>query len=122
MGISRRCISGGHGGRLAACRAVICGALWPDRQIRTARRRFGIRQQGGSWTSHAAADGDMKLLATSSEEGKARWAALTKSGISPSPTNEAELLTLRGAMLDFIADFANWDNSTVPDYLETSRR
>src|SRR5260221_7547315 len=24
-------------------------------------------------------------------------------------------------MLDFIADFANWDNSTVPAYLETSR-
>ena len=25
------------------------------------------------------------------------------------------------ALLDFIADFANWDNSTVPAYLETSR-
>src|SRR5712691_11766138 len=28
---------------------------------------------------------------------------------------------LRGALLDFIADFANWDNSTVPAYLDTSR-
>ena len=28
---------------------------------------------------------------------------------------------LRFALLDFIADFANWDNSTVPEYLETSR-
>lgn len=28
---------------------------------------------------------------------------------------------LRKALLDFIADFANWDNSTVPEYLETSR-
>ena len=28
---------------------------------------------------------------------------------------------LRFALLDFIADFANWDNSTVPAYLETSR-
>jgi adenine-specific DNA methylase len=28
---------------------------------------------------------------------------------------------LRGALLDFIADFANWDNSTVSEYLETSR-
>ena len=28
---------------------------------------------------------------------------------------------LRGALLDFIADFANWDNSTVREYLETSR-
>jgi putative DNA methylase len=29
--------------------------------------------------------------------------------------------TLRQALLDFIADFANWDNSTVPAYLDTSR-
>ena len=28
---------------------------------------------------------------------------------------------LRFALLDFIADFANWDNSTVSEYLETSR-
>jgi adenine-specific DNA methylase len=28
---------------------------------------------------------------------------------------------LRGALLDFIADFANWDNSTVAEYLGTSR-
>ena len=28
---------------------------------------------------------------------------------------------LRGALLDFIADFANWDNSTVQEYLDTSR-
>src|ERR1043165_8751969 len=28
---------------------------------------------------------------------------------------------LRLALLDFIADFANWDNSTVPAYLEASR-
>src|SRR5207247_3359521 len=28
---------------------------------------------------------------------------------------------LRGALLDFIADFANWDNSTVREYLDTSR-
>ena len=28
---------------------------------------------------------------------------------------------LRQALLDFIADFANWDNSTVPAFLDTSR-
>jgi adenine-specific DNA methylase len=30
-------------------------------------------------------------------------------------------LALRRALLDFIADFANWDNSTVREYLDTSR-
>ena len=29
-------------------------------------------------------------------------------------------LELRGALPDFIADFANWDNSTVKAYLDTS--
>jgi len=76
------------------------------------------------------ADGDLKLLATSSEEGKARWAALVKRGFTAEDaesaerdhlTSSASLRVLRGALLDFIADFANWDNSTVPDYLETSR-
>jgi putative DNA methylase len=28
---------------------------------------------------------------------------------------------LRSALLDFIADFANWDNSTIREYLDTSR-
>ena len=28
---------------------------------------------------------------------------------------------LRSALLDFIADFANWDNSTVREYLDTAR-
>src|SRR5208283_3710376 len=32
-----------------------------------------------------------------------------------------DALQLRAALLDFIADFANWDNSTVPEYVETSR-
>ncbi len=30
-------------------------------------------------------------------------------------------LELRNALLDFIADFANWDNSTDKDFLDTSR-
>jgi adenine-specific DNA methylase len=32
-----------------------------------------------------------------------------------------DMLELRSALFDFIADFANWDNSTIPEYLETSR-
>ncbi len=33
----------------------------------------------------------------------------------------SEPLALRKALLDFIADFANWDNSTKKEYLETAR-
>jgi len=31
-------------------------------------------------------------------------------------------VNLRGALLDFIADFSNWDNSTSQEFLETTRR
>jgi len=37
----------------------------------------------------------------------------------PSKLNDPVIL--RRALLDFIADFANWDNSTVREYLDTSR-
>ena len=106
---------------LAACRAVICAALWPDPADVNCPQAFRDAAAQRIMDFARRADGDLKLLATSSEEGKARWAALVKSGISPSPTDEAELLTLRAALLDFIADFANWDNSTSPPYLETCR-
>ncbi len=48
------------------------------------------------------------------------WQKLSNSG-GLDPTKEAHLNVLRFALLDFIADFANWDNSTVAEYLETSR-
>ena len=32
-----------------------------------------------------------------------------------------DAIQLRAALLDFIADFANWDNSTAPEFLDTSR-
>ena len=106
---------------LAACRAVICAALWPDPADPNCPQAFRDAAARQIMDFARRADGDMKLLATSSEEGKARWAALVKSPISDSPTDETELLTLRAALLDFIADFANWDNSTSQPYLETSR-
>lgn len=41
--------------------------------------------------------------------------------VQKEPTRLDDPLTLRRALLDFIADFANWDNSTVREYLDTSR-
>ncbi|NLX98930.1 MAG: DUF1156 domain-containing protein [Rhodopirellula sp.] len=106
---------------LAACRAVICAALWPDPADPNCPQAFRDAAARQIMDFARRADGDMKLLATSSEEGKAHWAALVKSPISDSPTDETDLLTLRAALLDFIADFANWDNSTSLPYLATSR-
>jgi putative DNA methylase len=37
------------------------------------------------------------------------------------PTAPNHLNILRNLLLDFIADFANWDASTIPEFLETAR-
>ena len=95
---------------LAACRAVICAALWPDPADplcpdafrETARRLM---------TTWAADQGKL--------QGAESFPRFLK--IQQKPTLLDDNPTLRQALLDFIADFANWDNSTVPAYLDTSR-
>jgi putative DNA methylase len=117
---------------LAACRAVICAALWPDPADENCPQAFRDAAARHIMAFARRADGDLKLLATSSEESKARWAALSKQNDrkmtgqedTPAPhlpVPDLPVLTLRAALLDFIADFANWDNSTNPPYLATSR-
>src|SRR5271157_4656370 len=95
---------------LAACRAVICAALWPD--------------PADSLCPDAFRETARRLMTTwAADQGK-------HQGIESFPRflkiqQKLTLLddnhTLRQALLDFIADFANWDNSTVPAYLDTSR-
>jgi putative DNA methylase len=61
------------------------------------------------WTAH----GRQTLLSPESRE---RFEQARQK-----PALFKEAIQLRGALLDFIADFANWDNSTVKEYLDTSR-
>jgi putative DNA methylase len=80
---------------LAACRAVICAALWVDPADPLCPEKF-----------------------------RRDAAALMKRFFDPMGTDGKDFndpMVLRGALLDFIADFANWDNSTKKEYLETSR-
>jgi adenine-specific DNA methylase len=59
------------------------------------------------------------LIATCDEESQKRWVAVTKEKLDPrSPAHQN---FLRFALLDFIADFANWDNSNRREYLESAR-
>ncbi|HEX7518627.1 MAG TPA: DUF1156 domain-containing protein [Chthoniobacterales bacterium] len=96
---------------LAACRAVICGALWPDPADPLCPAAFidKAREEMSSWTSHER----QKLLGGESctrfEKARQNSALFD------------DLVQLRAALLDFIADFANPDNSNVPEYLDTSR-
>jgi adenine-specific DNA methylase len=112
---------------LAACRAVICAALWPDPAdslcppaFRTAAiealTAFAKRVNPERITEEKR-----QLQETMSEESRGRWEALAAGTLTLNPDEETDMPVLRMALLDFIADFANWDNSTVPAYLETSR-
>ena len=113
---------------LAACRAVICASLWPDPVDLTAwaergeaipvgdgsvivrPRRFldTARERMTAWAN--------QHLGKVSKESYSRFVAIQNGA-----KTLADPLDLQRALLDFIADFANWDNSTDKDYLETAR-
>lgn len=80
---------------LAACRAVICAALWLDPADPLCPEPF-----------RAEAKKQMTQFWNPTET---------------TPRNIDDPLALRIALLDFIADFANWDNSTDMRYLNTAR-
>jgi putative DNA methylase len=90
---------------------VICAALWPDPADPQCPQAFiqKAREEMTAWAPHER----QKLL---SAESRNRF---EKARQKPSVFDDAR--ELRGALLDFIADFANWDNSTVRAYLDTSR-
>jgi len=95
---------------LAACRAVICASLWLDPADKLCPDTFRnvAKKQMINWAKN-----HIDLV---SEESWSRFVAISKD-----EHKLDDLTELRSALLDFIADFANWDNSTVPEYLETSR-
>jgi hypothetical protein len=106
---------------LAACRAVLCAALWLDPADELCPQVFRNLAADLITAFAMRATTSEKLSASCSPESLGRWLALAKPEGRLDPTNAAHLNILRDALLDFIADFANWDNSTVPEYLETAR-
>ena len=96
---------------LAACRAVICAALWPDPADKDCPAAFRntARREMQKWISHER----QELL---SEESRPRFEKARKHTDLFKDGEE-----LRSALLDFIADFANPDNSNVVEYIDTSR-
>jgi adenine-specific DNA methylase len=96
---------------LAACRAVLCAALWPDPADELCPNNFynTARSLMIQWATY-----HLDLI---SDESAKRFVPISKD---PSKLNDG--LELRKALLNFIADFANWNNSTQEDYLETARK
>lgn len=96
---------------LAACRAVLCASLWPDPADAHCPEAFTTkaRREMLVWTTN-------ERLKKVSTESWARFNAARKDACQFDDPVE-----LRLALLDFIADFANWDKSTDADYLATAR-
>jgi Protein of unknown function (DUF1156) len=104
---------------LAACRSVICAALWLDPvdpqcpQVWRDRASDLIMQ----FADRVKRYPDRHAHTTA----RATWWTLTKPECRLDSTNPVHWNVLRFRLLDLIADFANWDNSTNADYLEISR-
>jgi adenine-specific DNA methylase len=105
---------------LAACRAVICAALWPDPADPLCPQRF--RDDASHLINEFAkrATTDRGFAKHCSPENWVKWQTLARNG-GLDPKNKDHWNVLRITLLDFIADFANWDNSTVAEYVATSR-
>jgi len=100
---------------LASCRAVILAALWPDPAP-------GPDDPACPPAFLDAARTWMTAWATKHAEKGSKESFPRLKAIQDNPSMLADRpLELRNALLDFIADFANWDNSTDKDYLKTSR-
>jgi putative DNA methylase len=105
---------------LAACRAVICASLWPDPVDPLCPQSFRDKASKIISDFARAAVASKELGGSCDPETWIKWQALAKTGGLDSK-NEGHWNILRFALLDFIADFANWDNSTVKEYLDASR-
>jgi adenine-specific DNA methylase len=117
---------------LAACRAVICAALWPDPADEHCPAAFRKAAEKILLDFARKITSDTQLANDHcSPENFKLWQRLAggagfQPAAQPQKTSEtgwkpAPPLALRSALLDFIADFANWDNSTVREYLDTAR-
>jgi putative DNA methylase len=95
---------------LASCRAAICAALWPDPADEHCPPAFREAAKA------AMLDWARNRLDLASAESYPRFLAIQKDA-----GRLDDAIELRHALLDFIADFANWDNSKVKEYLDASR-
>jgi adenine-specific DNA methylase len=107
---------------LGACRAVICAALWLDPVDENCPQVFRDKAIEYILAFAKKMENNKDLANSCATEHWNKWLVLAKPKNELNKNNPQHLNVLRNSLLDFIADFANWDNSTQPDYLETSRK
>ncbi|MEK6780103.1 MAG: DUF1156 domain-containing protein [Bacteroidota bacterium] len=96
---------------LAACRAVLCASLWPDPADAVCPKEFieVVKKEMLKWS-------DIYHLELLSKESYEHFIKLNHD--TKLQNNKT---FLRQLLLDFIADFSNWDNGVQTEFLNTSR-
>jgi putative DNA methylase len=105
---------------LAACRAVICASLWPDPADPLCPPAFRTAAAKQMLAFAQAVYKNSNLSAICDGEAWKRYGAVVKDG-KLDADQPADMVRLRGLLLDFIADFAAWEASTETTFLETAR-
>ena len=100
---------------LAACRAVICAALWPDPADPLCPDAFRRAAESEIRIFAVEAAGNAKISEICDRESWQRYSAVARKN------HPISLESLRGLLLDFIADFAAWEASISSPFLRTAR-
>ncbi|MBI4322282.1 MAG: DUF1156 domain-containing protein [Chloroflexi bacterium] len=103
---------------LAACRAVICAALWLDPVDRNCPQSFREAATGilCEFAEQVRSDPVLAELCFST------WSRWMRTNTASLKSGEPSCWPdLRYALLDFIADFANWKASCVPAFTHTAQ-
>jgi len=106
---------------LAACRAVVCASLWPDPADKLCPKEFRVSAAEAITKFAKEVMRNKKLADSCSEISMGRWNTLSRPENKLDVKKPDHLNILRYALLDFIADFSNWDNSINDFYLSTSQ-
>jgi len=120
---------------LAACRAVICAALWPDPADELCPDMFRQAAEREMRAFATAAVSNKEIAGICDDDAWERYGAFTNLARpldlktlplkNPDGTRRIGPLTdleiLRSLLLDFIADFAAWESSTNKVFLRTAR-
>jgi adenine-specific DNA methylase len=103
---------------LAACRAVLCASLWPDPADEHCPQTFRdvAAQTLVEFADTVRTNKELAELCTAHWP---KWRAIDSTLLRAE--DAATWLAIRQALLDFIADFANWSASGVPAFLKVAQ-
>ena len=102
---------------LAACRAVLCACLWPDPADDNCPESFRV-SAAKALRAFAIMVREDRLVMEASSAHWDRWRTTDERSFLDEPDARR---SLRDALFDFIADFANWDSSLLPAFVDTAR-